>query len=371
MIFVWFAGFQAFVSVFLAKFFGKKLVVVAGGYDAAYVPEINYGVFTCWWRTIMAVFVYKNADVVLAVSQYTKRELIQRITPKKMIRCDKCGYALLADATVDVMVNTYNSERYLDACLKSIVKNIPVKTLWVIDKFSQDNTKQIALKYGARVVESDCSLAEARALGFRLVETPLFVNVDSDVVLCDGWFNKVMKYWKNDNIGALFGITIDQHPLQKAYTEAMFKIRPAISYTSVFRLPNAVFLTDAVKDIQFSNWLKVGSVANEDYEIKKWILKKGYKIVSAPVFSKHYSNPPLINNKTFWFGASMRLTKILSFKDLIFRTAFSLPQAIVTSFISNNARLVPYWVKYRFQILNGYLNWQKYFDFKRSISKHD
>jgi glycosyltransferase involved in cell wall biosynthesis len=84
MIFVWFAGFQAFVSVFLAKFFGKKLVVVAGGYDAAYVPEIKYGVFTCWWRTIMAVFVYKNADLVLAVSQYTKRELIQRVTPKNL-----------------------------------------------------------------------------------------------------------------------------------------------------------------------------------------------------------------------------------------------------------------------------------------------
>lgn len=84
IIFVWFAGFQAFVSVFLAKFFGKKLVVVAGGYDVVYAPEINYGVFTCWWRTIMAVFVYKNSDLVLAVSQYAKRELIQRITPKNL-----------------------------------------------------------------------------------------------------------------------------------------------------------------------------------------------------------------------------------------------------------------------------------------------
>lgn len=84
MIFVWFAGFQAFVSVFLSKFFGKKLVVVAGGYDAAYVPEINYGVFTCWWRKIMAIFVYKNANLVLAVSKYTKKELLQHIKPKKI-----------------------------------------------------------------------------------------------------------------------------------------------------------------------------------------------------------------------------------------------------------------------------------------------
>lgn len=84
VIFVWFAGFQAFISVFLAKFFRKKLVVVAGGYDAAYVPEINYGVFTCWWRAIMAIFVYKNADLVLPVSKNTKRELFGRVKPKKV-----------------------------------------------------------------------------------------------------------------------------------------------------------------------------------------------------------------------------------------------------------------------------------------------
>jgi glycosyltransferase involved in cell wall biosynthesis len=86
IIFVWFAGFQAFVSVFLAKFFDKKLVVVAGGYDTAYFPEINYGAFTCWWRKIMAVFVFMNTDLVLAVSQYIKRELIQHVTPKKIFR---------------------------------------------------------------------------------------------------------------------------------------------------------------------------------------------------------------------------------------------------------------------------------------------
>lgn len=84
VIFVWFAGFQAFISVFLAKFFRKKLVAVAGGYDAAYVPEINYGVFTCWWRAIMAIFVYRNTDLVLPVSEHTKKELLSRVVPKRI-----------------------------------------------------------------------------------------------------------------------------------------------------------------------------------------------------------------------------------------------------------------------------------------------
>lgn len=85
IIFVWFAGFQSFLSVFLAKLFREKLVVVAGGYDAAYAPEIGYGVFTCWWRAAMAFFVYRNADLVLAVSENTKKELFQRVKTKKVI----------------------------------------------------------------------------------------------------------------------------------------------------------------------------------------------------------------------------------------------------------------------------------------------
>ncbi len=84
LIFVWFAGFQAFISVFLSKIFRKKLVVVAGGYDATYLPEINYGAFACWWRAIMAIFAYRNADLVLPVSENTKRELFQHVVPKKV-----------------------------------------------------------------------------------------------------------------------------------------------------------------------------------------------------------------------------------------------------------------------------------------------
>lgn len=264
---------------------------------------------------------------------------------------------------IDVMVSTYNSEKFLDACLSSIVKNIPVKTLWVIDKFSKDDTKAIALKYGAKVVQSDCSLAESRALGFRLVETPIFVNIDSDVVLCDNWFAKVMKYWRSD-VGALCGIAIDQHPLQKAYTEAMFKLKSPINY-KVFRLPNMIARKDLLENIQFSKAVKSGSVANENFAIGDWIIKKGYQCVVAPIFSKHYSSPPLIDLKTYWYGASARITGTLSFTSILYRTMLCGVQAVVTAVLSNNARLVPYWIKFRLQIISGYLNWKKYFDLQR------
>jgi glycosyltransferase involved in cell wall biosynthesis len=85
IIFVWFAGFQALLSVFLAKLFQRKMVVVAGGYDAAYVPEINYGAFIYWYRAAVAYFVFKESDVIIAVSESTKKEVLQRLTPKRIV----------------------------------------------------------------------------------------------------------------------------------------------------------------------------------------------------------------------------------------------------------------------------------------------
>jgi len=78
IIFVWLAGYQAVLSVLFAKLFRKKIVVVAGGYDAADEPEIGYGAFRTWYRAAMAIFVFKKADLVLAVSEHTRKELLQR-----------------------------------------------------------------------------------------------------------------------------------------------------------------------------------------------------------------------------------------------------------------------------------------------------
>jgi glycosyltransferase involved in cell wall biosynthesis len=45
VVYVWFGGYHGFFPVFFAKMFGKKSVVIVGGYDTSYVPSIKYGVF--------------------------------------------------------------------------------------------------------------------------------------------------------------------------------------------------------------------------------------------------------------------------------------------------------------------------------------
>lgn len=84
LIFVWFAGHQGFLSVLFAKIFKKKSIVVAGGYDVADVPELNYGAFTKLKRRFPAKYCLKHADIVLPVSNFTKTETLRRIRPKRI-----------------------------------------------------------------------------------------------------------------------------------------------------------------------------------------------------------------------------------------------------------------------------------------------
>jgi glycosyltransferase involved in cell wall biosynthesis len=64
----WFAGDYAGIAIFLSKMLKKKSIVVAGGYDVANEPEINYGQF-CekWYKKTLTKYALKNATLVLAV----------------------------------------------------------------------------------------------------------------------------------------------------------------------------------------------------------------------------------------------------------------------------------------------------------------
>jgi len=109
LVFVWFASDHAGISVFLAKLFGKKSIVVAGGYDVANIPEFNYGQFTQnWIKKTLAKFALKHADIILPVSNYVKNEISKILQPKKL----------------EVVYNGVNTEKFIPKKKEKIIVTI-------------------------------------------------------------------------------------------------------------------------------------------------------------------------------------------------------------------------------------------------------
>lgn len=87
------------------------------------------------------------------------------------------------DPLVSVIVPTYNSARTLDECLGALkmqeYKNIEII---VTDSFSKDKTKDIALRYGAKILDAE-TLALARKMGVELSKGEYILFLDSDQII--------------------------------------------------------------------------------------------------------------------------------------------------------------------------------------------
>ena len=84
LVYTWFAGTNAFFIVLFSKFLGKKSIVVVGGYEVAYVPEIGYGSLLSPFERVKVKFVLRNATKVLAVSESTFKETLRFTQPKRI-----------------------------------------------------------------------------------------------------------------------------------------------------------------------------------------------------------------------------------------------------------------------------------------------
>lgn len=189
---------------------------------------------------------------------------------------------------VDVVVITKNSDRMLRECLESVYSNVPVNHLIVVDGYSTDKTLEIVerfqKKYGNVLLLPDRgNRATARQKGIAHVETEWFMFVDSDVILCEGWFRKAEKHLAAD-VGAVWGIevwsTIKNPRVLKMFlwiTRKIFDLRGGTHDTLI--------RTEAVRDIEIPRNLHVF----EDAYIKDWIVSKGYRLVACyDPFCIHY-----------------------------------------------------------------------------------
>jgi glycosyltransferase involved in cell wall biosynthesis len=70
--------------VTLAKLFGKKVVVITGGYDTTYVPVIDWGEMKTWWKRIAQRYALSMVDLVLCFSEFSKSDILKYASPKRI-----------------------------------------------------------------------------------------------------------------------------------------------------------------------------------------------------------------------------------------------------------------------------------------------
>lgn len=87
------------------------------------------------------------------------------------------------DSLVSVIIPTYNSACTLDECLGAL-RNQEFKNIEIIitDSFSRDRTKEIALHYGAKIIDAK-TLALARKKGVELSKGKYILFLDSDQII--------------------------------------------------------------------------------------------------------------------------------------------------------------------------------------------
>jgi len=193
---------------------------------------------------------------------------------------------------MDVVMITKNSIKpCLRQTLESIVKEIPINNLIVVDGGSTDGTTEFLRNYGDKnglnviiLVDRKGNRATSRQIGISKVETPMFAFIDSDVILTRGWFNKIMKYFHDPDTGAVWGAAIPIEPKSRKYYEAMARFYKRSLFEVARRqglrrgmLHDTVIRKNAIDGIKIPSKLHV----MEDHYVRMYIEKKNYKWIST------------------------------------------------------------------------------------------
>jgi glycosyltransferase involved in cell wall biosynthesis len=75
-VYTWFADINAFFIVLFCIFLRKKSIIVVGGYDVVYIPEIDYGTLNSFKNSLRVKFMMKYATKILPFSNYAKNRVL-------------------------------------------------------------------------------------------------------------------------------------------------------------------------------------------------------------------------------------------------------------------------------------------------------
>jgi len=212
---------------------------------------------------------------------------------------------------VSIVIPTYNSERYIERCLRSI-KNQTYKNIEIIivDKFSTDKTVDIAERHGAKVIQDGGERTRAKNIGLRNAKGENVCFIDSDMELTPKVIEECVSLIETDeNIG---GVIISERSVGDSFWvrvrdfERSFYAGTEIESARFFRKDLALKVGGFDEDVVFfeestlpQKIEKLGYNVRartkaeilhheENFSLLKWLKKKYYYGKTAWKYVKRY-----------------------------------------------------------------------------------
>ena len=206
---------------------------------------------------------------------------------------------------IDYIIPTWNSEKTIENCLKAIVDIGNPEEIIIVDNKSKDQTVEIAGKYGCKILYDTKSLGSARKMGLKEATTEWIGFVDSDVVISEEWYSKMIKYMSK-KVGAIQGTKlsvvepfreIEVKKTRRIFKEGAYDLRKGErGYTDNTIIRRNIALKADIENIN----------AFEDYIITQTVLENGYEWVCVPVFSDHYEKWDTFIRKSGWHSSGLK-----------------------------------------------------------------
>ena len=143
------------------------------------------------------------------------------------------------DDLVSIILPTFNSEKYLDSCLKSITRQTyPNMEIIIIDGYSSDNTSNIIKNYEREInikliKKKTKNLAEALNIAIGHSRGEYIARMDSDDLMTNNRIKNQVKYFKKHNFKGVLGT--------KAFRYKKYFLKPFLLNTDPIFLKFSIF----------------------------------------------------------------------------------------------------------------------------------
>ncbi|MGQ9719528.1 MAG: glycosyltransferase [Nitrososphaerales archaeon] len=202
---------------------------------------------------------------------------------------------------VSVVIPTFNSSGTIGQCLKSIL-NQSYKNIEIIvsDKFSSDNTIEIANRYGAKIVFKNNERSAQKNFGALHAKGSLIYFVDSDFVLEPDVVGRCVESVN----GADAVMTINRSRGDGLWARSIsYKRRLLSDETSVM----------AARFFRREGFFKVGGfdeslVAGEDLDIHRRLIEAGLRVKKVDAVEWHIGEPGTYRElilKGYYYGKTL------------------------------------------------------------------